>query len=109
MLRVSVVSPDRTVFEGEATSVVAPGWDGRFGIRSRHAPMITLLGAGPLAVDLDGGGSQGFWVAGGVLKVEADVVTVLTEFAADEEPDEETRDRLAREAAAGAEAATPAS
>lgn len=100
-MTVSVVSPDRTVFKGEAASVVAPAWDGKVGLRSRHAPMITLLGSGSLTVDLPGGGSEGFWIAGGVLKVEGDVVTILTEFAADSEPDQETRDRLIAVVAAG--------
>ena len=101
MLNVSVVSPDRTVFQGEAASVVAPAWDGQVGLRSRHAPMITLLGSGPLTVDNPGGGSHEFWIAGGVLKVESDVVTILTEFASDSEPDQETRERLAAVVAAG--------
>lgn len=101
MLTVSVVSPDRTVFKGEVASVVAPAWDGQVGLMSRHAPMITLLGSGPLTVDTVGGGSESFWIAGGVLKVESDVVTILTEFAADTEPDRETRDRLVAVVAAG--------
>ena len=96
MLTVSVVSPERMVFQGEASSVVAPAWDGHVGIRPRHAPMITLLGSGTLTVDEPGGGSHSFWIAGGVLKVESNTVTVLTEFTADSEPDQETRDRLAK-------------
>ena len=85
-LEVRVVSPDRTVFEGRATSVVAPAWDGRVGILRGHAPMITLLGQGELVVDRSGGGSATFHVAGGVLKVEDDRVTVLTEYAGEKPP-----------------------
>lgn len=87
VLDVRVVSPDRTVFEGEAASLVAPAWDGQVGILPGHAPMIALLGQGELTVDRPGGGSTAFHVAGGVLKVEDDRVTVLTEYAGTEPPE----------------------
>jgi F-type H+-transporting ATPase subunit epsilon len=86
-LHVRVVSPVRVVFEGGAAAVVAPAWDGKVGILPGHAPFLTLLGAGELALDLPGGGSQLFHVAGGALKVEDDQVTALTEYAGDEPPE----------------------
>ncbi|MFG1691811.1 F0F1 ATP synthase subunit epsilon, partial [Gemmatimonadota bacterium] len=48
-LSVQVISPETTVFEGSAASMVAPAWDGKVGILPGHAPLITLLGAGELA------------------------------------------------------------
>jgi len=87
-LNVRVVSPQKLLFEGEAASVVAPAWDGRVGILPGHAPMIALLGAGELAIDRPGGGSESFFVAGGVLKVERGELTVLTEYAGAEAPAE---------------------
>jgi hypothetical protein len=48
--------------------------------------MLALLGAGELVLDLPGGGSRVFHVAGGVLKVERDRVTALTEYADAEPP-----------------------
>lgn len=86
-IKVRVVSPAITVFEGEAASLVAPAWDGQVGVLPGHAPMITLLGAGDLSVDLPGGGSRRFFVAGGVLKVEGNRATVLTEYAGQERPE----------------------
>jgi F-type H+-transporting ATPase subunit epsilon len=86
-LLVQVVSPDRTVFSGDAASVVAPAWDGRVGILKSHAPLITLLGNGPLVIDRVGGGSVSYYVAGGIMKVEDDRVTVLTEYAGTEPPE----------------------
>ena len=87
-LNVRVVSPDKIVFEGEASAVVAPAWDGQVGILPGHAPMLALIGSGELSVDRPGGGSDTFHVAGGVLKVERDIVTLLTEYAGDEAPAE---------------------
>ena len=86
-LSVRVVSPEREVFRGSAAGVVAPAWDGMVGILPGHAPLITLLGHGVLAVDLPDGGSERFHVAGGVLKVEGDEVVILTEYAGDEPPE----------------------
>lgn len=87
-LNVRVVSPDKIVFEGEASALVAPAWDGQVGVLPGHAPMLALLGVGELAVGRVGGGSETFQVAGGVLKVERDTVTLLTEYAGDQPPAE---------------------
>lgn len=84
--QVRVLSPERVIRAGEASSLVAPAWDGQVGILPGHAPMIVLIGTGTLAVDLPGGGSESYNVAGGVLKVEANHVTVLTERAGCEAP-----------------------
>ncbi len=82
-LSVSVISPERTIFEGEADMVVAPAWDGEMGILPHHAPLLALLGSGDLRVR-QGDVEQRFFVSGGFLQVAADVVTVLSERA---EPD----------------------
>lgn len=87
-LTVRLVSPEKEVFKGDAASVVAPAWDGSVGILPRHAAYITLLGHGELAIDQPGGGSERFYVAGGVLKVEDNQVTILVEYAGDEAPDQ---------------------
>ncbi len=80
-LRVSVVSPEATVFQGDADSVVAPAWDGEVGILRGHAPLMALLGEGTLRVER-GGSTQRFRVSGGFLQVVDDRVTVLSESAA---------------------------
>ncbi|MEP7346221.1 MAG: ATP synthase F1 subunit epsilon [Gemmatimonadaceae bacterium] len=80
MLKVSVISPEKTLFEGEVDSLVAPAYDGEVGILPQHAPMMTLLGKGELR--LGHGGSAGrFRVNGGFLQVLHDVVRVVTESA----------------------------
>jgi F-type H+-transporting ATPase subunit epsilon len=80
VLKVSVSSPERLLFEGEATHVMAPAFDGLVGILSDHAPMMTLLGRGELR--LDGAGEQRrFAVNGGFLQVVDNQVRVVTESA----------------------------
>jgi F-type H+-transporting ATPase subunit epsilon len=80
-LTVAIISPDSTVFEGEADMVVAPAWDGEVGVLRGHAPMLVLLGDGEMRVT-QGGGTQRFRVTGGFMQVADDVVTVLSESAA---------------------------
>ena len=79
MLKVSVVSPEATLFEGEASSVVAPAFDGEVGILPSHAPMITVLGQGTLRVN--GATNKRFIVSGGFVQVVDDTVRVVTEKA----------------------------
>lgn len=80
-MRVSVVSPERILFEGEASRVVVPAYDGLIGILPRHAPLLALLGKGRLVVGA-AGGEQRFTVAGGFVQVRDDVVRVVAEQAA---------------------------
>jgi F-type H+-transporting ATPase subunit epsilon len=80
-LTVAIISPEATVFEGEADMVVAPAWDGEVGVLRGHAPMLVLLGAGEMRITKEGA-LQRFHVAGGFMQVDDDVVTVLSESAA---------------------------
>jgi F-type H+-transporting ATPase subunit epsilon len=80
-LKVSVISPEKTVYEGDADMVVAPAWDGEVGVLGGHAPMLVLLGSGTLRVTR-GGAVQQFEVSGGFMQVADDVVTILSESAA---------------------------
>lgn len=79
MLHVSVISPERVLFEGDTDSVVAPAFDGEVGILTGHAAMVTLLGSGELRLGHEGG--QRFRVAGGFLQVADGQVRVVTERA----------------------------
>ena len=77
MLKVSVISPEATLFEGQAQSVIAPAFDGEVGILTGHAAMVTTLGAGVLRL----GDGQAFRVEGGFLQVADNEVRVVTEKA----------------------------
>ena len=79
LIELRVVTPAQVVFEGTVRSLVAPAWDGWVGVLPGHAPFLTLLGDGPLAVEPESGGPRKFGVSGGVMKVESNVVTVLAD------------------------------
>jgi len=77
-IRVSIISPEETVFEGDADRIIVPAWDGEVGILKNHAPMMVLLGAGELRVGKDDD-EESFEITGGFLQVIDNVVTVLSE------------------------------
>ena len=79
-MHVTVISPERAVFNGEADAVVAPAFDGLVGILNRHAPLLTLLGEGVLRVR-HGSSTSVFRVAGGFLQVGENSVRVVADRA----------------------------
>ncbi|MFQ6045993.1 MAG: ATP synthase F1 subunit epsilon [Gemmatimonadales bacterium] len=79
-MRVTIISPEQLVYDGEATSLIAPAYDGKVGILPRHAPFMTLLGEGPLTVRQDET-SREFSVRGGFLRVLDNTVRVVAEYA----------------------------
>jgi F-type H+-transporting ATPase subunit epsilon len=79
VLKVSVISPEAVLFEGDADSVVAPAYDGEVGILTGHAPLMALLGDGELR--LGGGAGRRFNVSGGFMQVLDNHVRVVTEKA----------------------------
>ena len=80
MLHVTVISPEAALFEGDATSVVVPAFDGEVGILTGHAPMMTLLGTGELRIEGGAGsGARAFEIEGGFLQVVNNQVRVVTE------------------------------
>jgi F-type H+-transporting ATPase subunit epsilon len=81
-LTVAVISPEKTVFQGTADMIVAPAWDGEVGVMRGHAPMLVLLGVGDVRVKT-GGSEQKFHIGGGFMQVADDVVTILSEQAAE--------------------------
>jgi len=78
-MRVTVISPEASTFDGDAVSLVAPAFDGEVGILPRHAPFMTLLGDGPLVIRT-GGHEERFHVRGGFLQVVDDTVRVVAEY-----------------------------
>lgn len=77
-LKVRVVTPDRLIFDGVATGVLAKGVLGQFKILPRHLPMVSLLGVGELRIDVDmADGARYIAIDEGVLEVSNDVVTIL--------------------------------
>ena len=81
-LHVDIVSAEKSIFSGTAEMVFAPAVMGEIGIMPRHAPLITRLRPGEVRVKLPGGEEEFFYVSGGILEIQPQVVTVLADTAA---------------------------
>ena len=81
-IHVDVVSAEESIFSGEAEFVVLPGEAGELGIYPRHTPLITRIKPGSVRIKPAGGGEEELiFVAGGILEVQPQVITVLADTA----------------------------
>jgi F-type H+-transporting ATPase subunit epsilon len=78
---VDIVTPERVVVHDEATSLVAPGVVGSFGILPNHAPLLSELAIGELRYRRNSGQEQRLAIGGGFLQVFNNQVTVLADTA----------------------------
>jgi len=81
-IHVDVVSAEASIFEGEAEFVALPGEAGELGIYPQHTPLITRIRPGAVRIKLAGQAEEEFvFVAGGILEVQPQRVTVLADTA----------------------------
>jgi F-type H+-transporting ATPase subunit epsilon len=81
-IHVDVVSAEQLIFSGEAKFVALPGESGELGILPRHTPLITRIRPGAVRIERADNGEEEFvFVAGGILEVQPDRVTVLADTA----------------------------
>jgi F-type H+-transporting ATPase subunit epsilon len=80
-IHVDVVSAEESIFSGEAVFVALPGEAGELGIKPRHTPLITRIKAGTVRIQMADGSEEFVFVAGGILEVQPDCVTVLSDTA----------------------------
>jgi F-type H+-transporting ATPase subunit epsilon len=80
-IHVDVVSAEESIFSGEATFVALPGEAGELGIYPRHTPLITRIRPGSVRIHTADGGEEFVVVAGGILEVQPDCVTVMSDTA----------------------------
>jgi len=80
-IHVNVVSAEESIFSGEARFVALPGESGELGIFPRHTPLITRIKPGSVRIEMADGSEEFIFVAGGILEVQPDRVTVLSDTA----------------------------
>ena len=80
-IHVDVVSAETLIFSGEAKFVALPGESGELGILPKHTPLITRIKPGAVRIEKVDGSEEFVFVAGGILEVQPNVVTVLADTA----------------------------
>ncbi|UFH49353.1 F0F1 ATP synthase subunit epsilon [Pseudomonas sp. KNUC1026] len=74
-----IVSAEGEIFSGLVEMVIAHGNLGDLGIAPGHAPLLTDLKPGPIRVIKQGGEAEVFYISGGFLEVQPNVVKVLAD------------------------------
>ena len=80
-IQVDVVSAEEQIFSGLAEFVALPGEAGELGIYPKHTPLITRIRPGAVRIQTAAGGEEFVFVAGGILEVQPNGVTVLADTA----------------------------
>ena len=101
-IHVDVVSAEELIFSGAARFVALPGEAGELGILPKHTPLISRIKPGSVRIELPDGSEEFIFVAGGILEVQPNSVTVLSDTAI---RGKDLDEQKANEAKAAAEAA----
>ena len=76
-----IVSAEKSIFSGRVQMVIAAGSLGDLGIAPGHAPLLTAIIPGPVKLILESGEEEVFYVTGGFLERQLEVVTLLSDTA----------------------------
>jgi len=79
-MQLSVVTPEKELFNGEISLIQLPGIDGSFEILKNHAPIISSLSQGQIKVTDKEKKDHFFDIAGGVIECSQNKVIVLVEI-----------------------------
>lgn len=80
-LHLDIVSTEASIFSGRAQMVSVTGIEGELGIMPGHTPLLTALKPGMVRVLLINGEEEVFYISGGMLEVQPDIMTVLADTA----------------------------
>lgn len=78
-MKIEIITPDTTIFSGDASLVQFPGADGSFEVMHNHAPMIAALKEGRIKVLGMDKAPLFFEINGGVVEISANNIIVLAE------------------------------
>ena len=98
-LQVNVVSAEESIFSGRAKFVALPGESGELGILPGHTPLISRIKPGSVRIQTEKGDEEFVFVAGGILEVQPNVVTVLSDTAIRGKDLDEAKAKAAQQAA----------
>ena len=109
-IHLEIVSAEEQLFSSDVEMVFAPAEMGEVGISPKHTPLITRLKPGDVRAQINKDQIETFFVSGGILEIEPNEVTILSDTALREEDLDEERaleaERAAKEAMKNSEGDT---
>ena len=101
-IKLDIVSAEAEIFSQEVEMVYAPAEMGEVGISPKHTPLITKLKPGDVRAQINKDEMKTFYVSGGILEIQPNEVTILSDTALREDDLDEERaleaEKLAQEA-----------
>jgi F-type H+-transporting ATPase subunit epsilon len=79
MYLLTIVTPEKILYENEVVSLIAPGSEGYLGVLTNHAPLITGLVPGKLTVKDVNNEEVNFAISGGFMEVFKNQVTIVAD------------------------------
>lgn len=80
-IHLDIVSAEKEIFSGLVQSVVASGSLGELGVMLGHTPLLTSLQPGEVRIVKANGDTEIFYISGGFLEVQPNIVTILADAA----------------------------
>lgn len=81
LIKVDVVSSEQELFSGEVKAVFAPASTGELGIYHGHMALLATLKPGEVRLEMESGAIESIYVAGGVIEVQPEIVTIFSDTA----------------------------
>ena len=78
-MHISVLTPDKEIFDGNITSVKVPGVSGQFEVLNNHAPIVSALGEGQVRLIQENGEKITFGIEKGFIEVLKNKVALLVQ------------------------------
>ncbi len=78
-MQISVLTPDKEIFEGNITSVKVPGVSGQFEVLNNHAPIVSALGEGKVRLIKENGEKMTFEIEKGFIEVLKNRIALLVQ------------------------------
>ncbi|MEE1113179.1 MAG: hypothetical protein UH077_08380 [Bacteroidales bacterium] len=78
-MKLSIVSPEETLYEGEVKSVKMQGIDGKFQVLNDHAPLISALSKSDIVIEEISGGKKSFAINSGLVELAKNEIHILAQ------------------------------
>ena len=98
-IKLEIVSAEEELFSDDVEMIFAPAEMGEVGITPKHTPLITKLKPGDLRAQISNNETKTFFISGGILEIQPNIVTVLSDTAIRESDLDEERAQAAEESA----------
>ena len=94
-IKLDIVSAEEELFSAQVQMVFAPAMMGEVGVSPKHTPLMTMLKAGDVRAQISETETKTFFISGGLLEIQPNSVTILSDTAIREDDLDEERAKLA--------------